>query len=127
MTPSCPTRRSSDLCGSQTRMSASLPRRSLLIGAAGLSVSGCGRSSTMTASRTPELDMELLNREVGEAVERAKPGVLGFGLMNLESGQNWTVNGERRFPMQSVFKDALGAAALAEVDAGRLKLDEAIS
>src|SRR3546814_20678438 len=107
MTPSCPTRRSSDLCGSQTRMSASLPRRSLLIGAAGLAVSGCGRSRTMTASRTPELDMELLNREVGEAVERAKPGVLGFGLMNLERGQNWTVNGERRFSLQGVFKKAL--------------------
>jgi beta-lactamase class A len=47
--------------------------------------------------------------------------------MNLESGQTWTWNGERRFPMQSVFKMAVGAAVLAEVDAGRMALNEAIS
>jgi beta-lactamase class A len=81
----------------------------------------------MTASRTPVLDVKRLNRDLGPLAERARPGVVGFGVMNLESGQMWTLNGERRFPMQSVFKAALGAAALAEVDAGRLALNEAIS
>ena len=37
-----------------------------------------------------------------------------------EPSRRLTLNGERRFPMQSVFKAALGAAALAEVDGGRL-------
>jgi beta-lactamase class A len=44
--------------------------------------------------------------------------------MNLESGQLWTLNGERAFPMQSVFKMLVGAAALSEVDGGRLSLGE---
>jgi beta-lactamase class A len=81
----------------------------------------------MTASRTPELDVKLLDAEVRALAKRAAPGVLGFGLMNLESGQSWTWNGERRFPMQSVFKMLVGAAVLAEVDARRLALDEAFS
>ena len=81
----------------------------------------------MTASRTPPLDVTRLDAEVSALGQRAKPGVLGYGVMNLESGQVWTVNGERPFPMQSVFKMLVGAAALAEVDAGRLALDEAIA
>lgn len=81
----------------------------------------------MTASRTPVLGVKRLDEDVRAIAKRAAPGVLGFGLMNLESGQSWTWNGERRFPMQSVFKIAVGAAMLAEVDAGRLALDEAIS
>lgn len=114
-------------CSSQSLTGASLPRRGLLIGIAALAVSGCTKSSTMTASRTPVIDTAMLARDVGALAERAKPGVLGFALMNLESGQRWTLNGDRAFPMQSVFKAVVGAAALAEVDAGRLSLAESVS
>jgi beta-lactamase class A len=114
-------------CSSQRPASASLARRGVLIGGAALAVSGCAKSATMTASRTPPLKVKALDAEVRAIAKRAAPGVLGFGLMNLESGQVWTWNGERRFPMQSVFKMLVGAAALAEVDAGRLALTEAIS
>lgn len=79
-----------------------------------------------TASTTPKLDIDGLNKAMGALAARAQPGALGVGLMNLESGQAFTFNGERRFPMQSVFKLPLGAAALAEVDAGRLHLDEPV-
>jgi len=58
---------------------------------------------------------------------RAAPGVLGFGLMNLESGEFWVRAGERPFPMQSVFKLPLGAAVLSEIDAGRLTLAEVLT
>jgi beta-lactamase class A len=78
----------------------------------------------MTVARTPKLDSARLNREVSEIARRVAPGVLGVGLMNLDSGEIWTLNGARPMPMQSVFKAPLGAAALAEVDAGRLSLDE---
>jgi beta-lactamase class A len=78
----------------------------------------------MTASRTPTLDVNALDRETRALAERARPGVLGFGLMNLESGQMWTLNGDRPFPMQSVFKMLVGAAALSEVDAAQLSLGE---
>ena len=81
----------------------------------------------MTASRTPRLDMERLDREIAALAARAAPGVLGFGLMNLESGEFWVRLGDRTFPMQSVFKLPLAAAVLSEGDAGRLKLDETLT
>jgi beta-lactamase class A len=108
-------------------LSASLGRRDLLIGAAGLALAGCGRAAPLTASRTPRLDMKRLDSEVAALAARAAPGVLGVGLMNLESGEFWVRLGERRFPMQSVFKLPLGAAVLNEVDNGRLKLAETLT
>src|SRR5471030_254271 len=81
----------------------------------------------MTASRTPRLDMERLDKEVAALAARAAPGVLGFGLMNLESGEFWVRLGDRTFPMQSVFKLPLACAVLSEVDAGRLKLAETLT
>ncbi|WP_421932524.1 class A beta-lactamase [Phenylobacterium sp.] len=99
----------------------------LLVALAGLVLAACGQGSPQTASNTPQINMAWLNTEVVEIAERAKPGVLGIGVMNLESGQSWDFNGERRFPMQSVFKAPLGAAVLAEVDAKRLRLDDPIT
>jgi beta-lactamase class A len=103
---------------------ASLARRRLLIGAVGLGLAACGKRRLITVSHTPDLRTERLNREAGALAERARPGVLGAGLVNLESGEVWSFDGQRRFPMQSVFKVVLAAAALAEVDAGRLLLTE---
>lgn len=104
---------------------ASLHRRKLVLGAGALALGGCGgQASPVTAAHTPSLDMARLNREVGEIAQRVRPGALGVGLMNLDSGEVWTFQGDRRFPMQSVFKAPLAAAALAEADAGRLSLDE---
>jgi beta-lactamase class A len=99
----------------------------LLIGGASLALAACGRGQPLTASRTPRLNMKVLDQEVAALAARAAPGVLGFGLMNLESGEFWVRLGDRTFPMMSVFKLPLGAAALAEVDAGRLSLGETLT
>lgn len=93
----------------------------------GLALAACHRTERLTASHTPRLDMKRLDAEVGAIAARAAPGVLGFGLMNLESGEFWVRLGDRTFPMMSVFKLPLGAAALAEVDAARLDLHEIIA
>lgn len=111
-------------------MDATLPRRSLLIGAGALALSplalaACNRVETLTASITPPLDMKLLNREVRAIARRVRPGRLGVGLTNLESGEYFTFNGDSPLPLQSVFKLHLAAAYLAEADAGRATLDEA--
>jgi beta-lactamase class A len=99
----------------------------MLLAAALLSLSGCDKPMRQTVAQTPRLEMKQLDREIGAIAQRAKPGVLGVGLMNLESGETWVFNGDRRFPMQSVFKAPLGAAVLGEVDTGRLSLAEVIS
>jgi beta-lactamase class A len=108
-------------------LSASLGRRDLLVGGASLVLAGCDRTPPLTASRTPRLNMKRLDSEVGALAARAAPGILGFGLMNLESGEFWVRLGDRTFPMQSVFKMIVGAAVLSEVDAGRLRLSEIIT
>ncbi len=99
----------------------------VLFAFAALALAACGSGSPQRAPETPPLNLPQLTTEVSAIAERARPGVLGVGLMNLESGETWDFNGERRFPMQSVFKAPLGAAVLAEVDAGRLKLDDTLT
>lgn len=107
---------------------ASLPRRQLLIGAGALALAACRpRTTSMTTSHTPQLDMDRLNHEVGEVAARVRPGLLGVGMTNLDSGEVFTFDGDRRFPLQSVFKAPLGAAVLAEAEGGRLSLDEPFS
>jgi beta-lactamase class A len=51
---------------------------------------------------------------------------LGVAVEDLTTGQIISFNGEKRFPLQSVFKAPLGAAVMAEVEAGRLKLDDVV-
>lgn len=96
----------------------------MLAGGGALWVSACGPGEPLTASVTPRLDMDGLNAAMAKIAGRARPGRLGVGLTNLESGEVFTFAGEQRFPMQSVFKMLVGAVALAEVDAQRLHLDE---
>ena len=92
-----------------------------------MALTGCNRGLSITASRTPALNVERLNKDVAALAGRASPGGLGAALINLESGQNWSWAGDRRFPMQSVFKVVLAAAALSEVDAKRLSLAEVVT
>jgi len=81
----------------------------------------------MAASTTPSLDLAGFDTGVQAIAADARPGKLGVGLMNLESGESYLFNDDRRFPMQSVFKLLLGAAVLSEVEAGKLSLDERFS
>ncbi|MDP3299160.1 MAG: class A beta-lactamase, partial [Phenylobacterium sp.] len=80
-----------------------------------------------TVSTTPPLDAERLDEVGAELLARTAPARLGVAMMNLENGELWAINGSDRFPMQSVFKAPLAAAVLAEVDAGRLSLDETVT
>jgi beta-lactamase class A len=103
---------------------ASLHRRSLVAAAPAALLAACEPRMPTTVSTTPKIDLDGLTRTVSDIAGRARPGALGVGLSNLESGQVFLFNGERRFPMQSVFKMLLGAAVLSEVDAGRVLLTE---
>lgn len=106
------------------RPMATLDRRALLAAAPAVLLAGCGDKMPTTVSTTPKVGLVGLGRDIEAIAARAQPGVLGVGLMNLESGQSYLLNAERPFPMMSVFKMLLGAAVLAEVDAGRMTLNE---
>ena len=103
---------------------ATLQRRTFLAAAPATLLAACEPAMPLTVSTTPKLKLESLNRDMPAIAERARPGALGVALMNLESGETFLFNGERRFPMQSVFKLPLAAAVLSEADARRLQLHD---
>jgi len=69
----------------------------------------------------------LLARSLDSLARAARPGTLAVGVADLATGQTAGVALDRPMPMQSVFKAFLGARVLAEVDAGRLTLDSAVT
>jgi beta-lactamase class A len=72
------------------------------------------------ADRTNEL------RDRIEQISHAARGRVGVTATVLETGETVSLNGDRRFPMQSVYKFPIAMAVLAQVDQGKLKLEQKI-
>ncbi|MGI9170130.1 MAG: serine hydrolase, partial [Caulobacteraceae bacterium] len=101
-------------------------RRLLLSGALGLGLTRCARPGEPPPA-PGDLDTGRLDRGFSALATRARPGLFNLGVLVPRGERIWCANPSARMPMQSVFKVPLAAAALAEVDAGRLKLDERIA
>jgi beta-lactamase class A len=93
--------------------------------ATGLAAAGCA-SRGNRRRHGGGLDLDRLERGHRLLAARAAPGILSLGVMTLDSPAVWSADPRGPSPMQSVFKAPLAAAALAEVDAGRLTLNEII-
>ncbi len=74
-------------------------------------------------ARAQEQDLRAKLRAI-TAPARAQVGV---SLLVLEDGKAVNLNGDKKFPMQSVFKFPIALAVLRQVDQGRLSLDQAIA
>jgi beta-lactamase class A len=61
-----------------------------------------------------------------EQIARAAQGWVGVSATVLETGESVSLNGQQRFPMQSVYKFPIAMAVLAQVDQGKLKLEQKI-
>lgn len=61
-----------------------------------------------------------------EQISRSARGRVGAAVMLLETGEMVAFNGDRHFPMQSVYKLPIGMAVLQGVDARALSLDEKV-
>jgi Beta-lactamase class A len=61
-----------------------------------------------------------------EQISRDADGRVGVALTLLESGESVVLNGDQRFPMQSVYKLPIGMAVLSQTDQGRLKLEQKV-
>lgn len=92
-----------------------------------LALAACQPPERATVGDAPPMDAEMLDREIGLIAQRAKPAAFDVGVLNIDGGESWALSAVRAFPMQSVFKAPLGAAVLAQVDAGALSLDEIIT
>lgn len=61
-----------------------------------------------------------------EEIIKSSKGTVGVAIAGLEDNFSLTVNRNRRFPMQSVYKFPLALAILNQVDQGKLSLDRKI-
>ena len=61
-----------------------------------------------------------------ESIAAVAQGRVGAAVMIMETGESVSLNGDERFPMQSVYKLPIGMAVLHEVDRGALRLDDAV-
>src|SRR5665213_2635929 len=103
-----------------------LSKRLLLAGGfAAATATACHRDGAMRRPAGP-LNVNKLTASFAPLAARATPARFGLGVQVLARDEVWLSDATGLFPMQSVFKAPLAAAALAEVDARRLKLDEAI-
>lgn len=57
---------------------------------------------------------------------KTKNAVVGVSIRGVENDQSVSINGNERFPMQSVFKFHVALAVLNQVDKGKMNLDEEI-
>ncbi|MBD1933738.1 MULTISPECIES: class A beta-lactamase, subclass A2 [Cyanophyceae] len=78
------------------------------------------RITTSNTDRTNEL------RDRIEQISQAAQGRVGVKATVLETGESVTLNGNQQFPMLSVYKFPIAMAVLAQVDQGKLKLDQKI-
>ena len=103
-------------------------RRALLtsfLAAGAVTAAGC-HQRVGTPAIPHGLDQARLAEGFARLAARALPAILDLGVMTLDTGSLWCADGDRRFPMQDLFMAPLAAAALAEVDAGRLRLNETL-
>jgi beta-lactamase class A len=69
--------------------------------------------------------LQLLEQRLAATVSE-NPGEYGIAAMDLATGKTISFNGNSAFPMASTMKIAVAGAYLAEVDAGRRSLDDAV-
>ncbi|MDB5483442.1 MAG: serine hydrolase [Caulobacteraceae bacterium] len=98
------------------------------LASATVGATGCGGqvNRRMPAS-VRGLDFERLAHGFAPMAAGAAPGLLNLGVMTFDTLAVWCADQNRRFPLGGLVKAPVAAAALAEVDAGRLKLNDMIT
>lgn len=61
-----------------------------------------------------------------EAISRQAKGIVGVGVLDLQTKETLLINQDHKFPMQSTFKFPLAIAMLDLVDKGKYKLDQKV-
>lgn len=69
--------------------------------------------------------MDLLRSKI-DSVLSTKDAVVGIAIKGANTADTLSINGERHFPMQSVFKFHIALTVLSEVDKNKLTLDQKI-
>ncbi len=80
-----------------------------------------------TSRSTADVCTACLQHRLDKLVRRARPGILGIAVLDLQSGTKWRANARHAFPMMSVFKAPVAAAVLSRIDAGELSMDRMVN
>lgn len=93
----------------------------LAIGATSLSPQAIAAPAASSAAH-----VDLQQALVGLAT-KARPGLIGIAVVEVNSGKRWSVRGSEPFAMMSSFKAPVAAAVLDLVDQGKLTLDQEVT
>lgn len=77
----------------------------------------------VTSCKTPYNKTDLLRNKI-EQIVSDKNAVVGVSIIGNNGKDTLSLHGDRRFPMQSVFKFHIALAVLSEIDKGNLSLDQ---
>lgn len=79
----------------------------------------------LISCKTPNSKTDLLRKKIEQIVSE-KNAVVGVSIMGNNGKDTLSLYGDKRFPMQSVFKFHIALAVLSEVDKGTLSLDQIV-
>jgi len=88
-------------------------------------ICACNAASTSQKPTTPDKQNDKLQKQIEQIASAAK-GRVGVAAEVLETGESVSLNPHGQFPMQSVYKLPIGMAVLAQVDNGKLKLEQKV-
>ena len=83
--------------------------------------------STSAADQKSSYAYAHLQQSLERLAAQARPGLLGVTVLDVDTGMVTRVNADHAYPMMSVFKAPLAATVLAQIDAGRLSLDQKVT
>jgi beta-lactamase class A/beta-lactamase class A VEB len=70
-------------------------------------------------------EMETLRKKI-DSIINTKNAVVGVAINGIKTNDTLSINGQRHFPMQSVFKFPIALTILSEIDKGNFSLDQKI-
>ncbi len=91
-----------------------------------VSGSGAAPATAAASGHATALRPSDLQHRLDALARRTRPGTLGIAVIDLQSGAEWRANADHSFPMMSVFKAPVAAAALARIERGELSLDQPV-
>jgi len=103
-----------------------LSRRRALALAASAALAACQRKLS-TPVNTGPMNTKRLDAGFPALADRARPGAFAMGVMNLATTATWYWNTDRAFPLAGTVALPIAVAALAQVDAAKLRLAEPVT
>ena len=77
--------------------------------------------SCQTSTKTTELLRSQIEQVISD-----KNAIVGVSIIGNEGKDTISINGDRQFPLQSVFKFHIGLTMLSQIDAGKFSLDQKV-